>query len=125
MNEEKNTPVVTTKHHGSARRPNRLELSFSDSEWQTLESLAASAGEDKLSVFCRKLILGGGVIAAAVSAEDRRDIAQLSKVGSNLWELRKDLRNFGFDETNLQKFRTIYAEMLKIIEYFRAKIKTK
>lgn len=90
-----------------------------------MNDLAKKAGEEKITVLARNLILGGGVVEAAVTPEDRRDIAQLSKIGTNLWQLRKDLNDYGVDEQftyDLQKFS---AEFKEILSYYFAKLKSK
>lgn len=115
----------STKHHGSQKRPNRLEVSLSDEEWNKLEALARSAGEKTVPKFARKLLLGGGTVLAAVSLEERENIRQLHKIGTNLWQLRKDLKNYGIDENtakDLEKFRTEFA---KVLLHFREKIEKK
>ena len=122
MAKENDILQKASKHHGSAKRPHRLEVSFSDGEWDTLAALAKKAGEKKVPAFARKLILGGGVIEARVTPEDRKDIAQLGKIGGNLWQLRKDLNNYGIDEKLSDDLEKFHAEFAKILSYFRAKI---
>jgi len=117
------TDIKVSKHHGSAKRPNRLELTFSDEEMKKVKAMARKAGEEKrVPSFARKLILGGGVIEARVTPEDRRDIAQLGKIGGNLWQLRKDLNNFGIDEKLSDDLEMFHAEFANILAYYRAKI---
>jgi len=116
------TETAKTKHHGSLRRPNRLELSFTDAEFRTLSDLADEAGAKKLAAFARKLILGGSVIEAAVTADDRRDISQLSKIGSNLWELRKRLIMQGLDNHFVADLDSFYKEFAAILKYYRTKL---
>ena len=85
--------------------------------------MARKAGEEKrVSSFARKLILGGGVIEARVTPEDRRDIAQLGKIGGNLWQLCKDLNNYGIDEKLSDDLEMFHAEFAKVLAYYRAKI---
>lgn len=114
-----------TKHHGSAKRPHRMEVTFSEQEWEKLTGLAAVSGEKSLSKFARKAILNSGVVEAAVTAEDRREIGKLGKIGANLWSLRKQLLNAGMDEITLKDFQMFYEEFAKIIRYYRAKIDKK
>lgn len=114
-----------TKHHGSAKRPHRMEVTFSDEEWTKLTELAATSGEKSLSKFARKAIVNVGVVASAVTAEDRREIGKLSKIGTNLWQLRKQLHNAGIDENTLKDLRMFYDDFAKIIRYYRAKIDKK
>ena len=113
---------MRSKHHGSAKRPHRLEVSFTDGEWDALTVLARKAGEKKIPAFARKLLLGGGTVVAAVTPEDRKDIGQLSKIGSNIWQLRKDLNNYGIDEKLSEDLEQFHAEFTNILSYFRAKI---
>ena len=122
MKEEKEIQPVS-RHHGSAKRPYRLEISFSDEEMKKVMAMAKKAGdENRVPSFIRKLVLGGGVIEARVTPEDRKDIAQLGKIGGNLWQLRKDLNNFGIDEKLSEDLEKFHAEFAKILSYFRAKI---
>ena len=122
MKEEKEMQPVS-RHHGSAKRPYRLEVSFSEEEWTALAVLADKAGEKKIPAFARKLLLtGGGTVVARVTQEDRKDIGQLGKIGGNLWQLRKDLKNFGVDGKLLSDLDNFYNEFAKILTYFRAKI---
>lgn len=117
------TDIKANKHHGSAKRPNRLELSFSDEEMKMVEAMARKAGEEKrVSAFARKLILGGGVIEARVTPEDRKYIAQLGDIVGNLWQLRKDLNNYGIEEKLSDDLEMFHAEFAKILSCFRAKI---
>lgn len=114
-----------SKHHGSAKRPHRLEVSFSDGEWDTLAALAKKAGEKKVPAFARKLLLGGGTVVAAITQEDRKEIAQLSKIGSNLWQLRKDLNNHGVDNYLTKDLERFHDEMQNVLLYFREKVNRK
>ena len=121
MKEEKEMQPVS-RHHGSAKRPYRLEVSFSEEEWTALVALADKAGEKKIPAFARKLLLGGGTVVARVTQEDRKDIGQLGKIGGNLWQLRKGLKNFGVDGKLISDLDNFYNEFAKILTYFRAKI---
>ena len=119
------TEKKTTKHHGSAKRPHRMEVSFSEKEWEKLTELAAVSGEKSMSKFARKAILNSGIVEAAVTADDRREIGKLSKIGVNLWNVRKQLHNAGMDEKTLKDFQMFYEEFAEIIRYYRAKIDKK
>ena len=68
MKEEKEMQPVS-RHHGSAKRPYRLEVSFSEEEWTALVALADKAGEKKIPAFARKLLLGGGTVVATGTPE--------------------------------------------------------
>lgn len=125
MANEKDIQQKASKHHGSARRPHRIEVTFSDTEWENMTALTKKAGEKRVPTFARKLLLGGGTVIAAVTPEDRKEIAQLSKIGSNLWQLRKDLNNYGMDEKmskDLDAFQRIFA---KVLLHYREKIEKK
>lgn len=50
------------------------------------------------------------------------NIGQLGKIGGNLWQLRKDLKNFGVDGKLISDLDNFYNEFAKILTYFRAKI---
>ena len=122
MDEPKTTSASQTRRHGSEKRPHRLEITFSDTEWKTVNALAKKADQDKLPAFVRKLILGGGILEAAVSAQDRRDICHLSRIATNLWQLRKDLLNYGVDEQLSKDLETFRGEFANILMYYRSKI---
>lgn len=111
-----------TTRHGSLKRPHRLEVTFSDREWQAVQALASKAGTDKIAAVVRNLVLCKGTVIAAITAEDRRNIAQLSKIGTNLWQLRKELLNWGVDDSFLRDLETFRAEFQNIISSFREKI---
>jgi hypothetical protein len=126
MNSEKTTTEVTLKkHNGSALRPNRMEVNFSDEEWEKLNEMATAAGVNTrhLPTFVRKLALEGK-IKSILSAEDRRDISKLNNIGTNLWEVRKKLIDLKSEDElqelvkELYKFKTEFAEILK---YFKDK----
>lgn len=122
MTNEKDKQTKKTKHHGSQKRPNRLEITFSDGEWNIVLSQADEAGYAKPTEFARKLLLGGGTIQAVVTPEDRKNIGQLSKIGTNLWQLRKDLNYYGLDKKFLEDLNTFHANFKKVILFYRAKI---
>ena len=112
----------TTNRHGSNKRPNRIEISFSDQELKKVKALAREAGQDKIPTFVRNFILGGGVVEAAVTEQDRKDIAQLSKIGANLWQLRKDLKEYGLDNQFLSDLREFSEKFKTILPYYFSKI---
>jgi hypothetical protein len=125
MEEEKDIRTPS-RHHGSASRPKRLELSFSEDESKEVEALARKAGEGKhISSFVRKCVLGGGVVEAGITPTDRKDIAQLGKLGSNLWQLRKDLNRFGVDYTFTRDLESFYKELQTIVAYYKDKLQGK
>ncbi len=117
------TKTKQTRHHGSSKRPNRLEISLNDDEMKTVVELATKAGMTKIPTFARKLLLGGGVIPAPITPDDRKDINQLSKIGSNLWRLRKDLEDFGVDPELLRDLELFKIKFKKILDYYIEKIK--
>ena len=114
-----------TKHHGSAKRPHRIEVTFSEQEWEKLTELSAVSGEKSLSKFARKVILNCGIVEGPVTAEDRKEIGKLSRIGANLWQVRKQLHNAGMDENTLKDFQLFYEEFAEIIKYYRVKIDKK
>ena len=114
-----------TKHHGSKKRPHRMEVTFSDEEWDLLQKKAKESGEKSLTKFARKAIVNAGVVSAKVTEEDRKEIGKLKIIGVNLWQLRKQLHNAGMDENTLKDFQMFYDEFAKIIRYYRVKIDRK
>lgn len=111
----------TSRHHGSGTRPNRIEVILTDEENSRLEALSAAAGV-KPTQLIRKLIMGSGTVKAALTAEERKLITDLSKMGTNIWQIRKDLINYGLDENALSDIDAMYDEFAKIKEHFKAKL---
>lgn len=117
----KETSRNTTKHHGSGKRPNRLELTLTDDEKSRLDELSEAAGM-KPSQFLQKLIMTGGKVNAALTAEERKSITALSKIGTNIWEIRKEMINYGMDETTVSDIEVMYDDFAKIKEHFKSKV---
>ena len=115
--------ITKNKRHGSKKRPNRLELSFSDEEWERVQSLAAEAGVEKVTDFLRELLVQDGIVTAALKPEERKTITDLGKVGTNIWEVRKKLIDIGVDEKTTAELKAMYDEFSKIRDYFKEKIK--
>ena len=111
-----------TGRHGSNKRPHRTEVYFTDEEWEKVNSLMAAAGEKSLPVFLRELALHKGTVVAALSADERKSIADLGKIGTNIWQIRKDLINYGLDEKAASDIEAMYDEFAKIKEHFKAKL---
>ena len=116
----KETDPKTSKHHGSGKRPNRIEVILTDEENSRLEELSAAAGV-KPTQLVRKLIMGG-TVKAALTAEERKLITDLGKMGTNIWQIRKDLINYGLDEKALSDIDAMYDEFAAIKEHFKAKL---
>ena len=83
---------------------------------------AAAAGEKSLPVFLRELALHEGTVVAALSADERKSITDLGKIGTNIWQIRKDLINYGLDEKAASDIEAMYDEFAKIKEHFKAKL---
>lgn len=111
-----------TGRHGSALRPNRTEVYFTNEEWEKVNSLMAAAGEKSLPVFLRELAINEGTVVAALTADERKLITDLSKMGTNIWQIRKDLINYGLDEKALSDIEAMYDEFAQIKEHFKAKL---
>ena len=116
----KATDQTTSRHHGSGKRPNRIEVILTDEEKSRLEELSTAAGK-KPTEYVRELILNGKV-DAALTAEERKLITDLSKMGTNIWQIRKDLINYGLDEKAVSDIEAMYDEFAKIKEHFKAKL---
>ena len=117
----KETDQKTSRHHGSGKRPNRIEVILTDEENSRLEELSAAAGV-KPTQLVRKLIMGGGTVKAALTAEERKLITDLGKMGTNIWQIRKDLINYGLDEKAVSDIEAMYDEFAEIKEHFKAKL---
>ena len=113
-----------TRHHGSKKRPHRMEVTFSDEEWKILQKKAKESGEKTISNFARTCVLNNG-ITAIISDQERSEIAQLSKIGNNLWELRKQLYNAGIDGQILHDLELFRQKFTKVIEYYKVKLDSK
>ena len=109
-----------TGRHGSAKRPNRIEVILTDEENSRLEELSTAAGV-KPTQLVRKLIMGG-TVKAALTAEERKLITDLSKMGTNIWQIRKDLINYGLDEKAVSDIESMYDEFAQIKEHFKTKV---
>ena len=111
-----------TGRHGSGKRPNRTEVYFTNEEWEKVNSLMAAAGEKSLPVFLRELAINEGTVVAALTADERKLITDLSKMGTNIWQIRKDLINYGLDEKAVSDIEAMYDEFAQIKEHFKAKL---
>ena len=101
-----------------------MEVTFSDKEWKILQKKAKDSGEKTISNYARICLLNNNIIIE-ISDEERSEIAQLSKIGSNLWELRKQLYNAGIDGQILRDLELFRQKFAKVIEYYKAKIYSK
>ena len=128
----KETDPKTSKHHGSGKRPNRIEVILNDEENSRLEELSAAAGV-KPTQLVRKLIMGGGTVKAALTAEERKLITDLGKMGTNIWKTRNTLiALINEEEGNKQRIpdlqktidelKTLYEEFADIKEHFKEKL---
>ncbi len=118
----KETEPKTSRHHGSSKRPNRFEVILTDEENSRLEELSTAAGM-KPTQLVRKLIMGGGKVNAALTVEERKLITDLGKMGTNIWQIRKDLMKHGTDSQLLKDLETIYEDFSEMKEYFKKMIK--
>ena len=98
-----------------------MEITFSDEEWEKIKEMVAASGENTISKFARMCLLNAGVVAI-ISDEDYRKITQLSKIGSNIWELRQQLYNAGVDGQILKDLETFRQQFSKILEFYKDKI---
>lgn len=119
----KKTEPKTSRHHGSSKRPNRFEVILTDEENSRLEELSTAAGVMKPTQLVRKLIMGGGTVNAALTVEERKLITDLGKMGTNIWQIRKDLMKHGTDSQLLKDLETMYEDFSEIKEYFKEMIK--
>jgi len=122
MNDNDTTTAKTKKRHGSAKRPNRIEIPFSDEEFARVNELTAAAGYRKPTDFLRDLLLGEGIVKAVLTVEERKSITDLSKIGTNIWQIRKILFNNGLNEKAISDIETMYEEFAEIKNYFKAKL---
>ena len=127
----KETSRNTTKHHGSGKRPNRLELTLTDDEKSRLEELSTAAGK-KPTEYVRELIMNGKV-DAVLTAEERKLITDLSKMGTNIWKTRNTLialinekkenkQRIPDLQKTIDELKTLYEEFADIKEHFKEKL---
>lgn len=116
----KETDPKTSRHHGSGKRPNRIEVILTEEENSRLKELSTAAGV-KPTQLVRKLIMGG-TVNAALTAEERKLITDLGKMGTNIWQIRKDLINYGLDEKAVSDIEAMYDEFAQIKEHFKTKV---
>lgn len=111
------------KHHGSKKRPHGFYITLSDFEYTKVMELTAKAGYQKPTQFLRQLLLHGGKVKAALTPEERKLITDLGRMGTNIWEIRKDLMKHGTDSQLLKDLETMYEDFSEIKEYFKKMIK--
>lgn len=116
---EETTEKKKTGRHGSKRRPNRVEICFSDTEYSRVKELAEEANAVSLPEFVRLIVMFRGMVTAALTPEDRKLISDLGKMGTNLWEIRKDLMRHGTDKQLLADLESMYQDFKKIKDYYK------
>ena len=107
-----------SKHNGSKTRPHRVEVDLTDEEFKTANDLAAKAGLKSLAQFFRKLLLHRGHIKAALTPDERKLITDLGKMGTNIWEIRKDLMKHGIDSKMISDLGSVYDEFMKMRTHY-------
>lgn len=118
---EKEKKEKKAGRHGSKKRPYRIEVILTDEEKSRLDELSVAANE-KPAKYIRKLIMGGGTVKAALTAEERKSITDLRKIGTNIWEIRKNLINYGLDEKSIADIKAMYDEFAKIKDFYKEKL---
>lgn len=108
-----------TKHHGSKKRPNRMEILFNDEEFAKVYKLTKQAGFNKPTKFLREFLLHKGKVKAALTPEERKSITNLGQIGTNIWNIRKELMKHGTNKTVLSKLENMIKEFAKIRDYFK------
>lgn len=134
------TEKTSKGRHGSKKRPNRSEVYFTDEEHSIVKKMADAAGKSSLPVFIRELVLNEGTVTAALTAEEKKSITDLSNIGTNIWKTRnslivlmmnKDASKARSKKMNceLQKvidsLNTMFEDFEKIHSHFAEKIKDK
>ena len=119
----KKNKTTTKGRHGSARRPHRKEVYFSDQEFERVQELAKEASAASLPEFIRHIVMHHGVVKAALTPDERKLITDLGRIGTNIWEFRKDLMKHGPDSQLLKDLETMYREFTDIKEYYKKMIK--
>lgn len=122
MEETKDLQLQAGKRHGSELRPRRVEISFTEDEYEQISALAEQAGDKSVAKFIRKYILKRRKLKARLSDSDKKEIENLHKIGTNIWQIRKDLINYGIDDKvidDLEKMKKEFYEL--ILPYYRDK----
>lgn len=110
-------------HAAKSSRPCRVEVMFTEEEMKLIDyrlSVVSNGKKMSRSAYIREMSLKGGVWQA-VSAEDRKTIARLSNLGTNLWNLRKTLHNEGMLGHEI-KVKNIITDLEKEIAFFQDKL---
>lgn len=115
----------STRHHGSKKRPNTYTLSLTDDERDRALMQAKKAKVKGIPALARKLLNKGAKIVAPLSEEERKAIAQLAKIGPNLWQLCLALRNRGVDNDLAEDLESFRDEMKDILNYCHDKLMMK
>ncbi len=122
MEETKDIQLQASKRHGSDLRPRRVEISFTEHEYERISALAKQAGAKSVAKFARKFLLKGRKINVPLSETDRKNIDNLHKIGINLWQIRKDIMNYGIDDKVIDDLAQIKSDFYnEILPYFRSK----
>ena len=122
MEETKDLQLQAGKRRGSELRPRRVEISFTEDEYEQISALAEQAGDKSVAKFIRKYILKRRKLKARLSDSDKKEIENLHKIGTNIWQIRKDLINYGIDDKvidDLEKMKKEFYEL--ILPYYRDK----
>ena len=80
--------------------------------------LTDKSGYKKPTNLLRELLLHGGKVTAALTSEESRLIADLGKMGTNIWEIRKDLMRHGTDSRMIADLGVMYNDFRLIKEHF-------
>ena len=131
--EETTTKKVSKGRHGSARRPHRTEVYFTDREYARIQELSDEAGAASLPEFVRYIVMHQGEVTAALTAEERKSITDLSKIGTNIWKTRnslivlmnenKEIKQMIPElQTIVDNLNTLQIDFAKINEHFKEKV---
>lgn len=131
--EEKTTKKTSKGRHGSAKRPHRTEVYFTDREYARVQELSEEVGAASLPEFVRHIVMHRGKVTAPLTAEERKSITDLHKIGTNIWKTRNALIALMIENTELKKkipdlqkivdeLKTIQEDFAEINEHFKEKV---
>ena len=122
MEETKDIQLQPGKRHGSELRPRRVEITFSEDEYERISALADQAGEKSVAKFIRQYVLKRRQLKARLSETDKKNIDNLHKIGTNIWQIRKDIMSFGIDDKVIDDLAQMKSEFYQLIlPYYRDK----
>lgn len=115
---------VSTRH-GSKMRGHRLEVTFTDEEWESFIRLVKKSGEKNAQAYARKRLSTGRAVRSKVTPDDRRAVSRLSEIAEKLDELLEGMKSNKLPEDYIQKLDQLFADFDRYIFNYCAKLDNK